>query len=76
MRSPFVWADTQNNKSIIVDIHPGGYGGITGGIDTATGEPYYARDGTLCDCIGSPYLDEVMCYAWRGDNYGTSNHIE
>ena len=60
----------QNNRSIIVDIHPGGYGGITGGIDTATGEPYYARDGTLCDCIGSPYLDEVMCYAWRGDNYG------
>ena len=70
VRSPFVWADTQNNRSIIVDIHPGGYGGITGGIDSATGEPYYARDGTLCDCIGTPYLDEVMCYAWRGDNYG------
>jgi hypothetical protein len=70
VRTPFLWKDVHNNKSIIVDIHPGGYGGITGGIDTATGEPYYSRDGTLCDCIGTPDLDEVLCYAWRGDNYG------
>ena len=70
VRTPFLWKDLESNISIIVDIHPGGYGGITGGIDSATGEPFFSRDGTLCDCIGTPYLDEVLCYAWRGDNYG------
>lgn len=24
----------------------------------------------LCDCVGVPVLDHIMCYAFRGDNYG------
>jgi hypothetical protein len=31
---------------------------------------YFGRDGLLCNCVGVPKLDEVMCYAYRGDNYG------
>ena len=57
-------------------MHPGGYGGITGGIDPDSGMPYFARDGILCDCVGVPGLDEVLCYAWRGDNYGPGDANE
>ena len=32
--------------------------------------PYYSRDGVLCDCVGVEGFDEVLCYAWQGDNYG------
>ena len=32
--------------------------------------------GALCDCVGMPGLDEVMCYAWRGDNYGPAGAAE
>ena len=32
--------------------------------------PYYSRDGVLCDCVGVEGFDEVLCYAWKGDNYG------
>ena len=27
------------------------------------------RDGVLCDCVGIEGLADVLCYAWRGDNY-------
>ena len=30
VRTPFLWVDEGSNESIIVDVHPGGYGGITG----------------------------------------------
>ena len=33
-------------------------------------------DGLLCDCVGAAGLDEVLCYAWRGDNYGPANASE
>ena len=69
VRTPFVWRDEASGKEVIMDIHPGGYGGITGG-SMPDGTPFFARDGTLCDCIGIDGLDDVLCYAWRGDNYG------
>ena len=72
IRSPFVWLDVQSNTSVIVDMHPGGYGGILP-INPDEGVPYYSRDGVLCDCIGVIGFDEVLCYAWKGDNYGPAN---
>ena len=56
----------------MVDIHPGGYGGITGDY-TPPGD---SMDGALCDCVGVDGLDEVLCYAWRGDNYGPAGPAE
>ena len=44
MRTPFVWRDAASNSSVIADIHPGGYGGVTGGHDPG-GPPYFSRDG-------------------------------
>ena len=29
IRTPFLWEDALTNSSIVVDVHPGGYGGIT-----------------------------------------------
>ena len=66
VRTPFLWHDQQSGQSLVVDIHPGGYGGVTGNYDP----PGDSVDGALCDCVGVRGLDEVMCYAWRGDNYG------
>ena len=76
VRTPFVWRDVGTNTSVLADFHPGGYGGITGGIDPATHMPYYDRDGTLCGCVGWPGLSDVMCYGWRGDNYGPAGDNE
>ena len=52
-----------------------GYGGVTGGHDPG-GPPYFSRDGLLCDCLGVAGLDDVLCYAWRGDNYGPATLAE
>ena len=72
VRTPFVWLDISTNSSVIADFHPGGYGGILP-VNPDEGVPYYSRDGLYCDCIGVHGLDEVLCYAWKGDNYGPAN---
>jgi hypothetical protein len=72
VRTPFLWVDSLSNSSIVVDVHPGGYGGITGDY-TPPGD---SMDGSLCDCIGVVGLEEVLCYAWRGDNYGPAGVAE
>lgn len=72
VRRPFLWVDAASGESIVVDIHPGGYGGITGNYIP----PGDSIDGALCDCVGMPGLDEVLCYAWRGDNYGPAPATE
>ena len=69
VRSPFRWRDDASGDEVVVDIHPGGYGGVLPLIPSTT-TPYYSRDGVLCDCVGVRGLDEVLCYAWKGDNYG------
>jgi hypothetical protein len=66
VRTPFLWVDASSGESIIADVHPGGYGGLTGNYQP----PGDSMDGALCDCVGVVGLDEVLCYAWRGDNYG------
>lgn len=73
VRTPFVWRDRVSATSVIVDIHPGGYGGEIPLLDPSDNEStssYFSRDGLLCDCVGIPSLPDVMCYAFRGDNYG------
>jgi hypothetical protein len=72
VRTPFVWEDVASNTSVIMDIHPGGYGGELPLINPKGNSTHalFSRDGLLCDCIGLPGLDQVMCYAFRGDNYG------
>ncbi len=75
IRSPFLWRDEATDSEVIVDIHPGGYGGVTGG-SMPDGTPFFSRDGLLCDCIGHPQLEDVLCYAWRGDNYGPNGTEE
>jgi hypothetical protein len=72
IRAPFLWKDLNTKTEIIADYHPGGYGGILPQIPNQT-IPYYSRDGVLCDCIGVPGLDQVLCYGWKGDNYGPAN---
>ena len=72
VRTPFLWVDEASGESIVVDIHPGGYGGVTGDY-TPPGD---SMDGALCDCVGVNGLDEVLCYAWRGDNYGPAGPSE
>lgn len=72
VRTPFLWLDENSGESLIVDIHPGGYGGITGDYSP----PGDSKDGVLCDCIGVEGLDDVLCYAWRGDNYGPARAPE
>ena len=72
IRTPFLWKDLNTKTEIIADYHPGGYGGILPQIPNQT-IPYYSRDGVLCDCIGVPGLDQVLCYGWKGDNYGPAN---
>eukprot|EP00039_Didymoeca_costata_P002226 m.58377 g.58377 ORF g.58377 m.58377 type:complete len:810 (+) comp11178_c0_seq1:90-2519(+) len=69
VRTPFVWRDEASDTEVIMDIHPGGYGGVTGG-SMPNGIPFFSRDGTLCDCLGVAGFDEVMCTTFRGDNYG------
>ena len=69
VRTPFRWRDAASNTSVLVDLHPGGYGGVLP-INPQQGVPYFSRDGVLCDCVGVRGLDHAMCYAWRGDNYG------
>ena len=69
VRTPFVWADAASSTSVLMDVHPGGYGGVIPRIPHED-VSFFARDGTLCDCVGVPQLDEALCYAWRGDNYG------
>jgi hypothetical protein len=75
VRTPFLWKDLQTNTSVIADFHPGGYGGVLP-INPDEGVPYYSRDGVLCDCVGLQDLDEVLCYTWKGDNYGGANVTE
>lgn len=78
IRTPFLWQDKSSNTSVIVDIHPGGYGGeiplLQPGSNSTSS--YFSRDGLLCDCVGVPGLPEVMCYAFRGDNYGPASANE
>jgi hypothetical protein len=57
---------------VVADFHPGGYGGVWPDIP-GYNFSYFARDGTLCDCVGVPGLEDVLCYAWRGDNYGPAD---
>ena len=70
VRTPFRWLDQASGESILVDMHPGGYGGILPPLPDDPSAAYFSRDGLLCDCVGVSGLDEVMCYSWRGDNYG------
>jgi hypothetical protein len=79
VRTPFVWRDRATNTSVIVDIHPGGYGGeipLLNPDDNSSTSSYFSRDGLLCDCVGVPGMPEVMCYAFRGDNYGPASANE
>ena len=65
----------KSKQTLLVDIHPGGYGGELPLLDPgggSNGSAYFSRDGMLCDCIGVPALEHIMCYAFRGDNYGQS----
>eukprot|EP00041_Stephanoeca_diplocostata_P032029 m.1014457 g.1014457 ORF g.1014457 m.1014457 type:complete len:862 (+) comp24072_c0_seq8:282-2867(+) len=76
IRTPFVWEDRSSASSVIVDIHPGGYGGVIPLLDPKADNrsaSIYSRDGLLCDCVGVPGLDDIMCYAFRGDNYGPAS---
>ena len=67
IRQPFVWRDEASGTEVLADYHPGGYGGVLPlNPDDKHDEPYYSRDGVLCDCTGVPGLDEIMCYAWKG----------
>jgi hypothetical protein len=75
VRTPFVWRDVASGTSVLMDVHPGGYGGVLP-VNPDQGVPYFARDGVLCDCVGHPALDDVLCYAWRGDNYGPAGVAE
>eukprot|EP00662_Eupelagonemidae_sp_cell21_P047066 gene47066-2218_t len=72
VRTPFVWRDPATNASVIADVHPG----AGPDPDGTPGRSYYSRDGVLCDCVGAPGLDEVLCYAFRGDNYGPASVAE
>jgi hypothetical protein len=72
IRTPFVWKDVATGTSVVADFHPGGYGGVLP-INPDEGVPFYSRDGVLCDCVGVQGLDEVLCYTWKGDNYGGAN---
>ena len=74
LRTPFRWHDVASNTSVLMDIHPGGYGGVLPTMPS--GEPYFARDGLLCDCVGVEGLDHALCYSWRGDNYGPAGPNE
>lgn len=75
VRTPFLWRDAASGTDVVADFHPGGYGGIIP-IEPESGVPYYSRDGILCDCVGLAGLEEVLCYAWRGDNYGPAGVAE
>ena len=75
VRTPFVWRDAASGAEVLADVHPGGYGGQ---LPLIPGQniSYYGRDGLLCNCVGVPSLGDVMCYAFRGDNYGPADAAE
>eukprot|EP00912_Choanoflagellata_sp_UC4_P002007 UC4_evm4s1289 len=75
IRIPFLWKDEITNTSIILDIHPGGYGGELPFLNPSSNSSasYFSRDGILCDCVGVHGLGEIACYSWRGDNYGPAD---
>ncbi|MEW5309692.1 MAG: hypothetical protein WDW38_001558 [Sanguina aurantia] len=58
--TPFIWRDPDSGSQVVAMWHPGGYCGMSHGVNVDS----------RSDCVSWEGFSHVLCVSWRNDNWG------